>query len=323
MRSIVRVALLAASVLSLSIVVGCSTPLTTAHPVRHVAGMDCGGCHKKEQVLWSSSGDRHAAPAAAVLGVKDHNNAEVPKDDCLLCHAMFQAVGLHATVDPTGTVPGTKVAKSAYGPVDDPAQTYYAGAVSHFIAPVSSRGPWTITNATDWQATKCEVCHDPSSSATDKLAKYGAWLDSQPTAGYIQLDTGMPVAYAYLYERNQTKRNQGDYVRTDYVNQAAISIHATKLCDSCHDPDDQGGDPARVVGGLSYGPQGGDSRSYMTASHAGLGCIDCHKNHDFTPETAAQATTDTKCIGFGCHNLGNPAPKSPTDPGVVHVNHIP
>jgi hypothetical protein len=288
----------------------------TPPPFHHVAGLDCAKCHQEEQKDWSSPQDLHAASAAEVLGVADHNIAEVPKDDCLLCHAMFQAVSLRATVDPTGTVPGTKIPTSVYGPVDDTSQTYYSGAISHFLSPVNSKGPWTITSQSDWQATKCEVCHEPSSNDIHKLAKYGTWLDSQPKAGYIELDTGMPVAYNYVLQNSA-------YVRNAYEEQSALSIHATKLCDSCHDPDDQGGDPAKVINGKNYGPQGGDSRAYVTANHAGLGCIDCHKGHTFTPENSTQAQADTNCIGLGCHNERIPAPTSPADPGVVHTNHIP
>jgi len=141
-------------------------------------------------------------------------------------------------------------------------------------------------------------------------------LDSQPKAAYIQLNAGMPVAYDYVLAN-------GKYAKVDYARQSAISVHATRLCDSCHDPDDQGGDPAKVIAGVNYGPQGGDSRSYVTISHGDLGCVDCHKTHDFVPETLAEASTDVNCIGLGCHNLLAPAPKSPGDPGVIHINHIP
>lgn len=304
--------LFAVAVLALA---GCGADVTNP-PVKHVAGMDCAHCHIAEQALWASSSDLHAASAREVLDVTEHNNAEVPKDDCLLCHSMFQAVQYHAVVDPTGTVSGTKIAPAVYGPVDDKTQTYYSVAVSHFITPATAKGPWAITNEGDWKATRCEVCHDPASKDLFKLAKYGAWLDSQPKAAYIPLDTGMPVAYNYVLSK-------GAYVKSDYARQTVISAHATKLCDSCHDPDDQGGDPAKVIGGVNYGPQGGDSRSYVTASHANLGCIDCHKSHDFTPESAAQAVLDVNCIGYGCHDRSTPLPKSPSDPGVVHVNHIP
>jgi len=300
---------------ALMLIGGCSSTPPT-NPPQHPAGADCIRCHAEEATFWSSEQNLHAAPATAVLDVADHNNAEVPKDDCLLCHAMFQAVSLHATIDTAGTAPGTKIPTSAYGPVDDKTQTYYSGAISHFISPVNPKGPWTLTNQADWQATKCQVCHDLSSPAIYKLAKYGAWLDSQPKAGYIQLDTGMPVAYNFVFSQNA-------YAKHSYSEQTALSIHATKLCDSCHDPDDQGGDPAKVINGRNYGPQGGDSRSYVTANHADLGCVDCHKRHDFAPETSAQANDDPTCTGLGCHSDRAPLPKSPTDPGVVHTNHIP
>jgi hypothetical protein len=314
----IRIASAAVLGVALLMIAGCaSTPATpAAQGFKHVAGLDCGSCHKAEFALWSSPNDLHAASASTILGVADHNRNEVPKDDCLLCHAMFQAISLHAVVDTSGTVTGTKIPKSAYGPVDDPTQTYYSGAISHFVSPINAKGPWTVTNGADWRATKCEVCHDPSSTDLYKLAKYGAWLDSQPQAAYIQLNTGMPVAYNFVFQKK-------GFVQTTYKDQSAISIHATKLCDSCHDPNDEGSDPAKIIHGVNYGPQGGDSRAYVTASHANLGCIDCHKTHDFTPETLAQAVTDPNCIGLGCHNLSAPAPKSPGDPGVVHVNHIP
>jgi nitrate/TMAO reductase-like tetraheme cytochrome c subunit len=291
------------------------TACHVAAPGVHVAGKDCAKCHTSEKALWSSAKNLHSASAQQILGVADHNRAEVPKDDCLLCHSMFQAIQFNVVVDPAGTAPGTKIPKSSYGPVDDPASTYYSGAISHFITPVNAKGPWTITNGTDWQATKCEVCHEPSSTAKDKLAKYGAWLDTQPKAAYIQLDQGMPTAYSYLFKKNS-------YTRSVYTSQTAFAVHATKLCDSCHDPDDQGGDPAKVIGGVNYGPQGGDSRAYMTTSHVGLGCIDCHKTHDFTPEEDTAAVGDSKCNEPGCHTTAAKL-AGPSGPGVVHTNHIP
>ena len=315
MQRILRTLVVGTIVVTLMLIAGCaSTP--QSRPLTHPAGADCVRCHAEEATFWSSATDLHAAPATAVLDVADHNNAEVPKDDCLLCHAMFQAVSVRATIDPTGTAAGTKIPASVYGPDDDKTQTFYSGAVSHFLSPVSSKGPWTLSNQAEWQATRCQVCHDLSSPAIYKLAKYGAWLDSQPKAGYIQLDTGMPVAYNHVL-------TQSAYVQHSYSEQTALSIHATKLCDSCHDPDDQGGDPAKIIGGRNYGPQGGDSRSYVTASHANLGCVDCHKRHDFVPETGAQSNQDPTCTGLGCHSDRQPLPKSSTDPRVVHTNHIP
>jgi hypothetical protein len=310
-----RIALAVAFAVVIVVAAGCA-PVATV-PFKHVAGSECATCHQLQQAQWASPADLHSAPPQAVLGVTDHNSNEVPKDDCLLCHAMFQAVSLHAVVDPTGTAAGTKVPKSVYGPVDDPTQTYYSGAISHFLRPINTKGPWTISNGSDWRATKCEVCHEVTSSNPYSLAKYGAWLDSQPTGAYIQLKTGMPIAYNHVLKKSNT------YVKTEYSDQSSVSALATRLCDSCHDPDDQGSDPAKIIHGANYGPQGGDSRAFVTADHANLGCVDCHQTHDFTPETVARAVYDPNCIGLGCHNVTAPAPTKPTDPGVVHTNHIP
>lgn len=297
---------------------GTTSGTPSALPTRtvvHLAGMDCARCHRAEQALWSSAKDLHAASAAEVLGVATHNHNEVVKDDCLLCHAMFQATEYGAVIDASGTASGKKVPVKSYGPVDDESATYYSGAVSHFVSPINAKGPWKVMHQKAWQATRCEVCHDPSSEAKDKLAKYGAWLDGQPHATYIPLDTGMATAYNFVFKKNT-------YVRTDYADQSAFSVHATKLCDSCHDPDDQGSDPAKIIGGTNYGPQGGDSRAYVTASHAGLGCVDCHRTHDFTPEEDASAARDSKCNGSGCHTTAQKLGGT-SAPSVVHTNHIP
>lgn len=280
----------------------------------HAAGTDCASCHKTEGEQWASREDLHSASAPKILGDANHNGDEVPKDDCLLCHAMFQATGLHAVVNPSGTIPAAKVATAAYGPADDPAQAYYSNAISHFIDPVDASGPWKIKNRVDWQATRCEVCHDPTSRATDRLAKYGAWLDTQPKPAYIPLQVGMPTAYQQVFTSN-------DYVRTRYVHQSALSVQATRLCDSCHDPSDQGSDPATSVAGRNYGPQGGDSRAYVTVNHAGLGCVDCHRPHTFASEEDTAAASDANCNRAHCHTTAGKL-AGPGDPGVVHTNHV-
>jgi hypothetical protein len=262
-------------------------------PPHHGPGAVCATCHTNEARLWSSSADLHAAPAAAVLTNPDHNTAEQLVDECLQCHSMFQRpLGVAAFVTP--------IDQTGVAPFDS----------------ITGQGTWNLLPAaSQWRATKCEVCHDPSSTAPAKLAKYGAWLDGGFDASYIPLDTGMPTAYNYVW-------SAGAYTQTDYANQSALSVTATKLCDSCHGADDQGADPNAVKGANDYGPQGGDSRSYVTANHAEFGCTDCHKTHDFTP--IADPRTDAGCNGTGCHVLSGPATLGGVDdPGVVHTNHMP
>lgn len=292
-----------------------SIPLLCDNCHGHVAGTDCASCHPNEHDQWASRTDLHSASAAKILGDAAHNGDEVPKDDCLVCHATFQALGLHAVVDPSGTVPGARIRTASYGAADDTAAAFYSNAIAHFVTPVNAQGPWTVKDRTDWQATRCDVCHDPGSKDTARLARYGAWLDSQPHAAYIPLDKGMPTAYLFAFKNNA-------YVRTDYAHQSKLSVHATKLCDSCHDPEDQGSDPATTVAGRDYGQQGGDSRAYVTANHADLGCVDCHRPHEFASEDDTQAAGDSNCNAPHCHTTSRKLAK-PGDPGVVHTNHIP
>lgn len=245
----------------------------------HSTDAPCANCHLVQQKLWASNGDWHSASAADVLTNADHNAAEPLNDNCLKCHS---------TLD-------------------------YPLGVAHFVTPLNQAGQpagtWTALNPGDWHATKCEVCHDPYATNADKLAKYGSVLDGPWKAGYTNV-ANLPAA-------NQTVINPstGAVSTFTYGDQTKLAVQATKLCNSCHDPEDQGGDPNISVGGIDFGPQGGDSRAFVTTSHQGLGCIDCHATHDFTPSVPE---TTQSCAASGCHSSS----KLGTLPGKVHVNHL-
>lgn len=115
-----------------------TTP-TTINP--HVAGANCGGCHSAEHKRWSTT--LHAASPADVLLNVDHNKNELLIDECITCHAPFQAGKFH---------------------------------IGDFVQPLDQKGPWHVVDANvkEWQAIKCEVCHDPTSTAPNKLAFYDA-----------------------------------------------------------------------------------------------------------------------------------------------------
>ncbi len=244
----------------------------------HSTNAPCASCHLAEHDLWASGNNLHALSAADVLTNVDHNTNELLNDNCVKCHSSFQV--------PLG--------------------------VAHFVTPVDQAGKpagtWTALNSTDWQATKCEVCHDPYSTNIDKLAKYGSILDGPWNASYTKISD---LATAY-----QTVIDPTGAVSTfNYPDQTTLAVQATKLCNSCHDPADEGGDPNIVAGGIDYGPQGGDSRAYVTTSHQGLGCIDCHPTHDFRP---VQPETTPSCgASSGCHPI-----QAGSLPGKVHVNHL-
>ncbi len=248
-------------------------------PATHSTNATCASCHSIQQSQWASSWNLHAASASDVLTNADHNSAELLNDNCVKCHSSFQV--------PLG--------------------------VGHFVTPIDQigqpgAGTWAALNNGDWQATKCEVCHDPSSTDSCKLAKYGSVLDGPWIAGYTKI-SDLPDAY-------QTVIGATGVASTfTYPDQTTLAVRATKLCHSCHDPADQGGDPNVSVGGIDYGPQGGDSRAYVTSSHKGLGCIDCHPTHDFTP---ARPETRASCGGSACHSTS----RTGSLPGKVHVNHL-
>ena len=239
----------------------------------HVPGADCGSCHAVQQSQWASPKDLHALSATAVLTTKAHNSVELLNNNCLKCHSTFQ----------------------------------YPLGIAHFVTPVnkigSPPGTWTALNTGDWQATKCEVCHDPTSTSPMKLAKYGSELDGPWKPSYIDLST-LPTAYQKVISLTT-----GDTTTYIYPNQNSLTVLATKLCNSCHDPADEGDDPAIIINGINYGPQGGDSRVYVGVNHHGFGCIDCHDPHTFQP-----INPKTKPACAGCHSV--------TQKGKVHLNHL-
>jgi len=245
----------------------------------HSTNATCADCHASEQQLWASTTDLHAASVADVLTNPDHNTAELLNDNCLKCHATFQM----------------------------------ARGIAHFVTPVDQvgqpAGSWAALNSSDWQATRCEVCHDPYSTNIDKLAKFGSVLDGPWGPGYTQI-ADLPVAYQAVIDAST-----GNVSVFTFTDQTVLPVQATKLCNSCHDPADQGGDPDVILGGIDYGPQGGDSRAYVTTSHQGLGCITCHPTHDFTP---ANPDTTPSCAVSGCHATSRVG----SLPGKVHVNHL-
>jgi hypothetical protein len=239
----------------------------------------CSDCHADKQQEWASPQNFHAASAAAVLTNVNHNTNELLNDNCIKCHSTFQL--------PLG--------------------------IGHFVTPLDQvgqpAGTWTALNTGDWQATKCEVCHDLSATNPRLLAKYGSILDGGWSPAYLNA-ANLPQAYQTVID--PTTGASSTYA---FPSQNTQSVQATRLCNSCHDPADQGGDPNIVLGGIDFGPQGGDSRAYVTTSHQGMACVDCHATHDFTPSVPTSAPS---CAGAACHST----PRDASFPGKVHINHL-
>ncbi len=331
--------------------VGCHSP-SDAYPVA--------APHDIVIAEWSSSADLHAASPQMVLGSVDHNSAEVPKDNCLLCHSAFQFYQYNGVVDPsgatTGSIPSANLGAVDWPDTTTPAPFFYCCAVSHFVSPMNVTGPWTISNATDWQATTCSVCHNPAATNQDKLAKFGAILDTTFLVGGAQQDhfTGGSVGYfdpsvassaangmpdSQIQSLNDSM-TVGGYIATTLTlpvtsvaggcschTPTALSLQAEKVCDSCHNAADQGSGDASVTVSttqtVDFGPQGGDSRAFVLSNHANIPCIDCHQGHTFAAPTWQEAkvlaNTTPNC---SCH-------KDQSDVfwrygiDVVHTNHLP
>jgi hypothetical protein len=159
-------------------------PPPTSTPDPHVAGADCASCHTAEHKRWSTT--LHAADPAAVLLNEEHNTSELLIDECISCHAPFQAAQYH---------------------------------VGDFVQPLNQKGPWHLVeaNVKAWQAIKCEVCHDPTSTAPQKLAFYDA------------------TKQAYVAVSNTTELCEKCHQPgTDDSRDLAGSVHQGLQCATCH-----------------------------------------------------------------------------------------
>lgn len=106
---------------------------------QHIADSNCAECHKEEHKRWATT--LHAADASAVLLNPEHNTEELLTDECIGCHAPFEASKFQ---------------------------------IGDFVQPVDQKGPWQLVakNETEWHAIQCAVCHDVTSKAPNKLAFY-------------------------------------------------------------------------------------------------------------------------------------------------------
>ncbi len=159
-------------------------PTITPTPDPHVAGADCASCHTAEHQRWVNT--LHAASPADVLLNEDHNKEELLIDECIQCHAPFQATTFH---------------------------------VGDFVQPLDQTGPWKLVDANvpQWQAIKCEVCHDPTSTAPQKLAFFD------------------PAAQSYVAVKDTTELCEKCHQPgTDDSRNLKGSVHEGLQCATCH-----------------------------------------------------------------------------------------
>lgn len=177
------------------------TPAANAPP--HVRGANCTQCHTREHQRWKTT--LHAADPAAVLLNQDHNKEELLTDECLQCHAPFQAGKYH---------------------------------IGDFVQPVNQRGPWHVVakNASAWQAIKCEVCHDPISTTPRMLAFYDATKQA-----YVPVKNSTALCEQCHQPGTDDSRNlkgsvhEGLQCATCHFQKGSeMSLDARKACGQCH-----------------------------------------------------------------------------------------
>lgn len=182
-------------------VLGPLTPASTSDP--HIAGANCKSCHAEEHKRWATT--LHAANAAAVLTNEKHNNTELLTDDCLFCHAPFQA--------------------GEYN-------------VSSFVQPIDQVGPWEINpeNADKWEAIKCETCHEPTSTSPLKLAFFDAVEgDYVPVKDSTELCEKCHKPGTDDGHNLEGSVHEGlQCVTCHFVKGAEMSLDARQSCAQCH-----------------------------------------------------------------------------------------
>ncbi len=214
-----------------------STPTKSASPTpfQHTPGSDCAKCHGIAHGEWAMS--LHAATPSDVLLNKAHDTEELLLDECIQCHSPFQ-VG-----------------------------TYKIG---DFVQPLNQTGPWHLVaaNATKWQAIRCEVCHDVTSTAPHMLAFY------DPATKAYEAVTGTDLCEKCHQAGSDDSRDLAGSVHQGLTcvachMQNGMNIDARNACSSCHPKVDPPGHPAITDLHTSYDPSSPYNVHFIT-------CKICH-----------------------------------------------
>lgn len=218
-----------------------------------MAGADCAICHQEEHKRWANT--LHAASPADVLTNEVHNTEELLTDECIQCHAPFQAVSYH---------------------------------VGDFVQPVNQTGPWQVVdkNAPAWQAIKCETCHDPTSKALKKLAFY------DPTSqAYVAVKDATELCEKCHQPGTDDSRNlkgsvhEGLQCATCHFQKGAeMSLDAKQSCANCHPTVNPKHPDVTTLDTTYLKPDSPNDIHFVS-------CMTCHPNG--TPTPAAVTPTPT------------------------------
>ncbi len=204
-------------------------------PFQHKPGSDCTKCHGTAHGEWAMS--LHAATPTDVLLNKAHDTEELLVDECIQCHAPFQA------------------------------STYHVG---DFVRPLDQKGPWHLVaaNVSEWQAIRCEVCHDVTSAAPHMLAFYDPTTQTYDTVAPTDLCEKCHQAGTDDSRDLAGSVHQGLTCIACHLRNG-MNIDARNACSSCHPKVDPPGHPAITDLHTSFDPASPYNVHFIT-------CKICH-----------------------------------------------
>lgn len=228
-------------------------PTITPTPDPHIAGADCAGCHTAEHKRWADT--LHAASPTDVLLNEDHNKEELLLDECVGCHAPFQA-GVFSVGD--------------------------------FVQPLDQNGPWKLVdaNTSKWQAIKCEVCHDPASTAPQKLAFF-----DPTTQSYVAVKDATELCEKCHQPGTDDSRNlKGSVheglqcVACHFAKGSEMSLDPKESCATCHPTVNPKHPDVTQLDTNYFNPDSMNDIHFVS-------CITCHPNGTPTPSAVIPTPT--------------------------------
>jgi hypothetical protein len=186
---------------------------------------------------------------------EDHDKEELLVDECIGCHAPFQAGAFH---------------------------------VGDFVQPLDQNGPWKLVDANtpEWQAIKCEVCHDPASTVPQKLAFFDAAAQS-----YVAVKDSTELCEKCHQPGTDDSRNlkgsnhEGLQCATCHFQKGTeMSLNPKQACQQCHPTVNPNHPDVTMLDTTYLNPDSPNDIHFAS-------CITCHPNGTPTPLAVTPTST--------------------------------
>ncbi len=233
---------------------------------------------------------------------KETRHTSTTQNNCAKCHSTIQTHW--ADLSDLHTISSTNILVEEVKTPEELFKKFCLYCHSYFQSTLGFEN--TETNPNTINSSSCMEQNNANLKKSDsaKIAKFKSLLEGHSKTGTKKI-SNLSAAYQKIIS------STGDTSTYFYPNQTSLTVKITKFCCSCHNPIDQGSEPAITKDSIDFGPQGGNSRIYVMENHKGFGCSDCHNSSDFM---AIEPSTKSSCNS--CH----PTPNSQT--GKVHINNL-